>query len=42
MPVVVVTKWFCVHSGETVRDIPIITTGHNYDLTFAIIFAIIV
>ncbi len=39
---VVVTKWFCVHSAETVRDMPIITTGRNYSLTLAIIFAIIV
>ena len=34
----VVTKWFCVHSAKTVRDGSIITSGRNYDFTFAIIF----
>ena len=30
-----------VYSTESARDRPIITTGRNYDLTFAIIFTIV-
>ena len=40
--VVSVTKWFYVHSAETVRDRPITTTVRNYYLTVAISFAILV
>ena len=40
--VVGVTKLFCVHSAETVRDMPMITTGRKYHLTSAIIFAVII